>query len=235
MGWTQVEKDGTIAVVPFNDGTGLTTGAELRQYAGIPNDRQVTVTDEHGTHHVPDHQQVQLHPGMRVSDIPHFEYGNTLPVYWGSEPTIVTRLRIECSYLTRMYQQSQPCTFGHDSDINRGGEQRIGRWWVMIPQLHLPRGLWSVQSTPILITIPDQYPQVPPDGFWLMENLRDSNGNTPGHYFEYNIARGAELANKGWAWFCIHPQGWQCYADITMGDSVYKYLNLIHLVLSKNH
>ncbi len=197
-------------VCPFDEAT----GAQLREHLNIREDRLVTVTDGGVTQAVPDHAQIHLRDGMVISDAPNFEYGAVAP-------PIVRRLEAERQYLQAAYRQ--PVTFGRDSSLQR--------WWVQLQQFALPHG-WNYQFTPILVTVGDEYPRVAPDGFFLSNNLSDSAGRTPAHYFESRSAHN-RLTNQGWAWFCLHPRGWRASFDIFDGDSVVKYLTLIHLAMSQ--
>ena len=232
MGQIMTDVHGQHVVMPFDDATGQTTGRELREHANIQTGRQVTVTGPDGaTQVVPDHARINLQPGSRVSDVPgQFRYGTQ--AWYGPIPPTARRLQLEADYITYAFHQRYPCEFGLDDNVDGSGTQRFGRWWVMVYEFPLPAGRWNMAQTAILVTVKDSYPQTYPDGFWLNESLRDRHGHTPGHYFEKNIHRGSELARKGWAWYCIHPAAWAPTVDIRMGDSIYKYLTLISLVMS---
>lgn len=104
--------------------------------------------------------------------------------------------------------------------------------WVHVPGFALPRG-WNVRKTGILLELPQEYPSIPPDGFYLLKGLRDTEGHTPSHYFQ----EGGTLnryADRGWAWYCMHARGgWRATADIVSGHNLLKYLELIRAILSR--
>jgi len=142
------------------------------------------------------------------------------PVQYGAS-AVAQRLLAEAAYISQIYRQE--ATFGFDPNLRL--------WYVYLPAFSLPRG-WQQGATPILVTVNDQYPTAAPDGFYLSNRLRHENGSTPAHYFETSSALNP-LTAQGWAWFCVHPQGWKAQYDLRDGDSVAKYLTLIHLTMSQ--
>ena len=107
-----------------------------------------------------------------------------------------------------------------------------GLEWVHIPVFELPTG-WNQASTELLIDLPFTYPEVPPDGFYIEKNLAPLNGNSLEHYFQHHEVNRHD--HLDWAWYCIHPAkfSWQPSADITQGDNLVKYLELIRLALTE--
>jgi len=105
--------------------------------------------------------------------------------------------------------------------------------WVHILRFELPNG-WNQTTTELLIDLPPAYPEVPPDGFYIEKNLTPLNGHSLEHYFQHDeyVNRHAHL---DWAWYCIHPAGfsWQPSMDVTRGDNLVKYLELIRLALTE--
>ncbi len=189
------------------------TGAELKEFTSVAPERIVTVARDGQTKAVGDHETVRLAEGAFVSDIPEHVAGYS--------PAVGARLEGEAQFISQLYRQ----------DARAGYDAEIGRWYVYLPEFRLPRG-WQQESSPIIVTVTDYYPQVPPDGFYLSNNLCDVNGRTPAHYFETTSAHNP-LTHKGWAWFCVHPTGWKPTIDVRDGDSVAKYLTLIHHFMSK--
>lgn len=103
--------------------------------------------------------------------------------------------------------------------------------WVHVPHFRLPGG-WNLRETGILMDLPEHYPSLPPDGFYLTKNLRDRYGRTPGHYFQEQGTLNPH-AHRGWAWFCIHTHmDWRSTTDIVSGHNLLKYLELIRAILS---
>jgi len=207
-----VNKDGIAVAVPWNEAT----GAQLKEQFNIAPDRVVTIRDADGkTRSVRDNERVELADGTRVSDIPVFDYGS-------AAPAVANRLALETAYVSALYEQQ--ASFGYD--------ESLGRWWMHLPAMALPKG-WLQRVTPIMVTAGDQYPMVAPDGFFLSNDLRHRNGTTPDHYFERSSIHNPLVA-RNWAWFCIHAdRGWRPTYDVRVGDSIAKYLTLIHLVLSR--
>ena len=210
MGQTTINKDGQTVVLPFEQ----VTGQQLKDYAGIAPDRHVTVAEGGQTRLVGDQERVTLAPGTFVSDAPRFRYG--------ANAAVGRRLAAEVAYISQMYRQRAQHAF----------DPNIQRWYVHLPAFALPPG-WLHASTPILVTVTDQYPAASPDGFFLSNALRHQDGSTPSHYFETSSTLNP-LSSQGWAWFCIHPEGWRSSYDLRDGDSVAKYLTLIHLTMSQS-
>lgn len=208
MGQTMINKDGQTVVLPFEQ----VTGQQLKEYTGIEPERLVTVVENGQTRVIGDQERVTLPPGAFVSDAPRFRYGAS---------AVAQRLAAEAAYISQMYRQQ--ADFGYDAALLR--------WWLYLPAFGLPPG-WRQAATPILVTVTDHYPTASPDGFYLSNRLRHENGSTPGHYFESSSALNP-LTQQGWAWFCIHPQGWRSSYDLREGDSIAKYLTLIHLAMSQ--
>lgn len=211
MGQVQVTKDGQQVILPWEQAT----GQQIKEQLGIAPDRMVTVAEGGRTRAVADHETATIPPGACISDAPRFRYGYA--------PAVAERLQAEVGYISAMYRQQ--AQFGFDPGV--GG----GRWWVQLPEFYLPTG-WRQLTTPILVTVTDHYPSAPPDGFFLSNELRDSRGCAPSHYFEDRSAHNP-LSARGWAWFCIHAEGWRPSYDIRDGDSIYKYLTLVHLTMSQ--
>jgi hypothetical protein len=209
VGKITVSKDGQLVVLPWDEAT----GAQLKEQLNISPDRIPTICVGGRTKAVGDHELVKLQGGVYISDAPRFRYGQM--------PAVARRLALETEYVSQMYRQK--AEFGFDPNLNR--------WWLYLPAFRLPPG-WRQSVTPILVTVPPNYPAACPDGFFLSNELRDIHGRTPAHYFEQRSAHNP-LTSKGWAWFCVHPVGWRPSYDIRDGDSVAKYLTLIHLVMSE--
>lgn len=209
MGQVTISKDGRVVVLPKD----TMTGAELKHFTNVAPERIPTVVRDGQTKAVGDHETIRLADGVFVSDVPDHQAGY--------QQSVGERLDREAEFVTQMYRQQ--AQVGYDADI--------GRWYLYLPEFRLPTG-WRQDSSPIIVTVTDYYPTVMPDGFYLSDGLRDINGRTPGHYFETRSAHNP-LTHKGWAWFCVHPTGWKSTIDIRDGDSLAKYLTLIHYFMSK--
>jgi hypothetical protein len=83
------------------------------------------------------------------------------------------RIASEAALAAVHYSQSKRASY----------DDEAGRW-VIIHDFPLPRG-YNYSSTDVLILLPPNYPQTPPDWFYVDYNLRLANGQRPPHVF-YN-------------------------------------------------
>ncbi len=93
------------------------------------------------------------------------------------------------------------------------------------------------RTTDLLIIFPTEYPELPPVGFYLKEEIPLS---VNGHLYQtaYHDACSDPLT-QGWKWYCvyIHPGSWQPApvqypGDWRKGDNLWTYFTLISEVLS---
>ena len=110
--------------------------------------------------------------------------------------------------------------------------------WMIANQYVLPP-IWHniVRTTDLLIIFPTEYPELPPVGFYLKEEIPLS---VNGHLYQsaYHEACSDPLT-QGWKWYCvyIHAGSWQPAqvqrpGDWRQGDSLWTYFTLISEVLS---
>ncbi|HIE00974.1 MAG TPA: hypothetical protein EYP59_11925 [Thiotrichaceae bacterium] len=99
--------------------------------------------------------------------------------------------------------------------------------FVFIPRFTLPRK-WGTRTTPLLVWLPQQYPDVPPNGFYLSKNCDGP------HIFSRNVyGDSPDLSSKGWNWFCVHcNDGWHPNEDPTKDDNLWTFLDVVRLSLS---
>jgi len=97
--------------------------------------------------------------------------------------------------------------------------------WVVVLDFTLPRG-YNRSNSDLAIRLPEAYPDVPPDGFFLDGGLRFRGGGVP-HYFESGpvlaFRMQPPLQNRrddGWAWACLHIRQWRPAASVLRGDSL---------------
>ena len=104
----------------------------------------------------------------------------------------------------------------------------VGRHWVLAHRYRLPPG-FNRRSTPVLILIPADYPQVPPDGIFI-----DTGLDIPGHYFQGPGPRNP-FGDKDWAWLCAHlrQKSWRPSADIVGGDNLATLLELYATIFAE--
>jgi len=110
--------------------------------------------------------------------------------------------------------------------------------WMIANEYVLPP-IWHsvVRTTDLLIIFPTEYPELPPVGFYLKEDIPLS---VNGHLYQaaYHEACSDPLT-QGWKWYCVYinPGGWQPApiqrpGDWRKGDSLWTYFTLISEVLS---
>ena len=107
-----------------------------------------------------------------------------------------------------------------------------GAHWMVVPNYHLPPRWHSVaRHTPLLVAFPNEYPALPPIGFYMMADIPLS---PDGHFFNDVFHNAwAEPINQGWKWYCtyIHDGAWQPARNWRDGDNLYTYFHLINEVL----
>ena len=108
--------------------------------------------------------------------------------------------------------------------------------WLMIPQYPLPER-WRQRWTSLLIIFPSSYPDTPPTGFYLNQDLGLKSGNQDGHLFDRGF-HGAPTI-PGWHWYCVLAQvqqggGWKPAANPTEPDNLFTFLNLVREALTND-
>lgn len=106
--------------------------------------------------------------------------------------------------------------------------------WMVVPRFNLPPNWRHIaQSTALMVAFPDDYPALPPIGFYMMADIPIS---PDGHFFNkvYHEAWD-EPIRHGWKWYCvyIHAGAWQPASyrqpgDWKRGDNLYTYFTLIN-------
>jgi hypothetical protein len=190
------------------------TVQEVRDFMGVPKHDNLVVTQDGESQFLQPHETIQLVEGMGFHNVPRFRWGRL------HLPPTARRLQMEASLLSAAY----------NGGVEWSLDTSACTYWLRVPRFRLPRG-WNANTTQIMVTVSDSYPQLPPDGFYLNRYLRDAYGRRPGHYFEERSAHNA-FADRGWAWFCIHVETWNSSIDPMEGDSIIKYLGLIYDVMS---
>lgn len=110
----------------------------------------------------------------------------------------------------------------------------LGEWdyedgeWVRIPAFRLPPGLGQA-TTDLLIDIPADYPNTPPNGIYVQQHLK-----LPSHYFERQSSLNRH-GDRGWAWYCFHVDGshggWRASTNVRRGDNLLIYLKLTRALM----
>jgi len=110
--------------------------------------------------------------------------------------------------------------------------------WMIANQYVLPP-IWHriARTTDLLIIFPTEYPELPPVGFYLKEEIPLS---VNGHLYQHAYHEAcSDPLTQGWKWYCVYinPGSWQpapVYGpgDWRKGDSLWTYFTLISEVLS---
>jgi len=87
---------------------------------------------------------------------------------------------------------------------------------------------WANRTTPILVWFPKQYPQIPPNGFYLSKRCSGP------HVFSTNVyGDSPDLSGKGWNWYCVHcDAGWHPGENPSIEDNLWTFLNVARMSLS---
>jgi hypothetical protein len=110
--------------------------------------------------------------------------------------------------------------FGQTVQIDQGLR------FVVLPRFRLP-ARWGLKTTPILIWFPDDYPEVPPHGFYLSSRCRGP------HIFSRNpYGDSPDLSAHGWNWYCVFPGGWRAHADPLQPDNLWTFLDVVRTTLT---
>lgn len=100
--------------------------------------------------------------------------------------------------------------------------------WMVVPTYNLPpRWHHIARSTALMVAFPDEYPALPPIGFYMMADIPIS---PDGHLFQ-GVAHSAwhEPIRQGWKWYCVYigNGAWQPARMWRDGDNLYTYFHLI--------
>ncbi|MFN7017546.1 MAG: E2/UBC family protein [Fimbriimonadales bacterium] len=113
--------------------------------------------------------------------------------------------------------------------------------WVVIKDFPLPPG-YNYERTDVLILLPPNYPQTPPDWFYVDDNLRLADGRKPSHVFynetRFDPNRASQMIDappqmKGWTACCLHIRSWRPAANPLEGHSLLSVCELIRGALKR--
>ncbi|MCL2147268.1 MAG: hypothetical protein FWH52_05630 [Synergistaceae bacterium] len=94
----------------------------------------------------------------------------------------------------------------------------------------------------IMLLLPDQYPDLPPNGFYMPDYLKPPPGET--HWFASDYTWGGNAASQGikmqgWNWYCTHvaegswsPARLQRVEDWSKGDNLWDIMRMVTDVLT---
>lgn len=105
--------------------------------------------------------------------------------------------------------------------------------WMVIDGYKMPPS-WGVDRTQLMIIFPTEYPELPPVGFYLPEDLESPNG----HFYSgaYHNANEAPI-EKGWKWYCAYIENgnWRpSWHNGDGGDTLWEYITLVGELISDN-
>lgn len=106
--------------------------------------------------------------------------------------------------------------------------------WVIIKDFPLPEG-YNYTHTDVLILLPKNYPQTPPDWFYVDDELLLENGDEPDHMFydDTSVDPNLEVVEDtmpqlcGWTGCCLHIYEWKPAVDPLQGHSLLSVCELI--------
>lgn len=101
--------------------------------------------------------------------------------------------------------------------------------FLFIPRYPMPRR-WGGRETSLLVRIPPQYPQKPPNGFFLSKTCRGS------HIFSRNVYDPSQdYSAQGWNWYCVHcDAGWVPGKNPLDEHSLWTFLKVVRASLTIN-
>lgn len=107
--------------------------------------------------------------------------------------------------------------------------------WMVVPTYNLPpRWHRIARNTALMVVFPDEYPALPPIGFYMMADIPLS---PDGHFFQ-GVAHSAWQApiEQGWKWYCVYIDNgaWQPAQNWRDGDNIYTYFHLIREALGND-
>ena len=106
--------------------------------------------------------------------------------------------------------------------------------YVYIHKFPLP-WIWKQRYTPLLIHIPDSYPDVPPIGFYIPHSMCLTTNKPHPHQFCKTFYSQPDLHKLGWDWFCLHLtdfRDWQPKDDPLKPHKLWNYLDIIKIGLT---
>ena len=106
--------------------------------------------------------------------------------------------------------------------------------YVYIPDFSLPE-IWKQRRVPLLIYIPESYPETPPIGFYIPHGTCLKSGRNHNHQVSTGMLGQPDLQSLGWDWFCLHLQNksdWQPKDNPLKPHNFWSYINIIRLGLT---
>jgi hypothetical protein len=113
------------------------------------------------------------------------------------------------------------------------------RDWLVIPNYPLP-ARFRERSCDLLIVFPEDYPQMPPIGFYLNQRFELNQGGHDPHATGKAYHGAPDLTGQGWHWYCVQmdmqsPGAWRPKADHRQADNLWTFLNMVREALTDDH
>jgi len=104
--------------------------------------------------------------------------------------------------------------------------------WLVVPNYGLPPRWHNIaRGTPLMVVFPEEYPALPPVGFYMKADIPES---PDGHFYQATYHNAwQEPLRHGWKWYCvyIHNGAWQPARNWKEGDNLFTYFHLIREAL----
>ena len=225
--------------IPVNTNRG--TADDIRKVAGIKDGRQIMIEDGQGMHTLKENTMYSLPPRAKYKDSPAVrkaaEYSESDYSYrqyrrqdWCNE---VIRQQIDDIEKNLLHEDIMV------DDISNPTQ-------LLIPHFKLPKETRKLNpghtTTPLIIVLPDQYPFLPPVGFFLPDYIKAGahSGFSKGYHGATNRGEIQELMqNINFRWYCSsvvadtwEPAKFRYVEDWKKGDNLWNIITLITEVMS---
>lgn len=189
------------------------TEDELSSIVGAarsPNGRLISVRPD-GNYVLQDDDSIDLDQNDKLEEIPEGTYKGAFDR--------ASYVKAQVASIAEVFGQR----YGVSVQLDEGLE------FLFIPRYPLPRR-WGARETPLLIHIPAQYPQKPPDGFFL------STACSGSHIFSRNIHDSSQdYRHLGWNWYCVHcDHGWVPGPHPLAEHNLWTFLKVVRTALTIN-
>ncbi len=216
----------------------LATADDIRRISGIKKGRTVMLQTDSGMQALKEGVKYTLPPKAKFKDAPSVRKARN---YSEADITYGACKREKwCNQVILQQLEDLEENFTHESiivdDINNPMQ-------IMIPHFKLPDATRKlnpgVKYTPLIIVLPDQYPFIPPVGFYMPEEIKAGRhaGFSQGYHGAYT---NSSLMNKiRYRWYCSsivadtwEPANFRRVEDWRKGDNLWNVISLITEVLS---
>lgn len=220
--------------VPVDSNEG--TADDVRRIAGIKNGRTVMVETPGGMQALEEGVRYAFPKNPKFKDAP-----GVRKAYSESDFTYGERRREDwCNEVIRQQIQDLEKNFTHEDIIVDNVNNPIK---IMIPHFRLPAATRRLNpgmtTVPLVIILPDQFPFLPPVGFYLPDEVKAGrhSGFSAGYHGAYT---NRELFGKiRFSWYCSsiiaetwEPAHFRYVEDWKKGDNLWNVITLITEVLS---